>query len=59
TESAHPPRSEELSSLARVTLAGFKIPQYWYTVTELPLNSAGKVVRAQLRDARLKRQHSE
>ena len=55
-DSARPPRSEELSSFARVTLAGFKIPQYWYTVTELPLNSAGKVVRAQLRDAR---QHSE
>jgi acyl-CoA synthetase (AMP-forming)/AMP-acid ligase II len=58
-DSARPPRSEELSSFARVTLAGFKIPQYWYTVTELPLNSAGKVVRAHLRDARLKRQHSE
>ena len=58
-DSAHPPRSEELSSFARVKLAGFKIPQYWYTVAELPLNSAGKVVRAQLRDAHLKRQHSE
>ena len=58
-DSARPPRSEELSSFARVTLAGFKIPQYWYTVTELPLNSAGKVVRAHLRDARLTRQHSE
>jgi acyl-coenzyme A synthetase/AMP-(fatty) acid ligase len=28
-------------------------------VAELPLNSAGKVVRAQLRDSHLKRQHSE
>src|ERR1700742_1572339 len=59
TESAHPPRSEEVSSFARVTLAGFKIPQYWYTVAELPLNSAGKVVRAQLRDSHLKRQQNE
>jgi acyl-CoA synthetase (AMP-forming)/AMP-acid ligase II len=58
-DSARPPRSEELSSFARVTLAGFKIPQYWYTVAELPLNSAGKVVRAQLRDSLLKRQQSE
>ena len=59
TESAHPPRSEEVSSFARGTLAGFKIPQYWYTVAELPLNSAGKVVRAQLRDSHLKRQQNE
>jgi acyl-CoA synthetase (AMP-forming)/AMP-acid ligase II len=59
TEPAHPPRSEELSSFARAKLAGFKIPHYWYTVAELPLNSAGKVVRAQLRDSHLKRQHSE
>jgi acyl-CoA synthetase (AMP-forming)/AMP-acid ligase II len=49
------PRPEELSSFARVKLAGFKIPQYWYSVDELPLNSAGKVVRAQLRDAHFKR----
>jgi acyl-CoA synthetase (AMP-forming)/AMP-acid ligase II len=55
TDSAHPPRPEELSSFARVTLAGFKIPQYWYSVAELPLNSAGKVVRATLRDSHLKR----
>ena len=59
TDSAHPPRPEELSSFARVTLAGFKIPQYWYTVGELPLNSAGKVVRGQLRDSHLKGQQSE
>jgi acyl-CoA synthetase (AMP-forming)/AMP-acid ligase II len=58
-DSARPPRPEELSSFARVKLAGFKIPQYWYTVAELPLNSAGKVVRAQLRDSYLKRQHNE
>jgi acyl-CoA synthetase (AMP-forming)/AMP-acid ligase II len=58
TDPARPPRPEELGSFARVTLAGFKIPQYWYTLAELPLNSAGKVVRAQLRESHLKRQHS-
>jgi acyl-CoA synthetase (AMP-forming)/AMP-acid ligase II len=55
---AHPPRPEELSSFARVRLAGFKIPQYWYSVAELPLNSAGKVVRATLRASHLTRQHT-
>ena len=58
TDPAHPPRPEELGSFARVTLAGFKIPQYWYAVAELPLNSAGKVVRATLRDSHLQRRHS-
>lgn len=59
TDPAHPPRPEELASFARVTLAGFKIPHYWYSVDELPLNSAGKVVRAQLHDSHVKRQHRE
>ena len=57
-DSARPPRPEELGSFARVKLAGFKIPHYWYTVAELPLNSAGKVDRATLRAAHLERQHS-
>jgi acyl-CoA synthetase (AMP-forming)/AMP-acid ligase II len=57
-DSACPPRPEELASFARVRLAGFKIPQFWYTVAELPLNSAGKVDRATLRDSHLKRRHS-
>jgi acyl-CoA synthetase (AMP-forming)/AMP-acid ligase II len=56
---AHPPQPEELSSYARVTLAGFKIPQYWYSIDELPLNSAGKVVRATLRDSHLERRPNE
>lgn len=58
TDSARPPRAEELHSFARLKLAGFKIPQYWYVVHELPLNSAGKVVRATLRAAHLDRQRS-
>ncbi len=57
-DSAHPPRPEELASFARLKLAGFKIPQYWYAVAELPLNSAGKVIRATLRASHLERQHS-
>jgi acyl-CoA synthetase (AMP-forming)/AMP-acid ligase II len=59
TELAHPPRPQELASFARVTLAGFKIPQYWYTVAELPLNSAGKVVRTELQESHLERQHGQ
>ncbi|BBY40199.1 acyl-CoA synthetase [Mycobacterium mantenii] len=58
TDAARPPRPEELSSFARFTLAGFKIPHYWYLVAELPLNGAGKVVRAQLRESHLKRQRA-
>jgi acyl-CoA synthetase (AMP-forming)/AMP-acid ligase II len=59
TDPARPPQPEELASFTRVSLAGFKIPQYWYSVGELPLNTAGKVVRATLRDSHLERQHSE
>jgi acyl-CoA synthetase (AMP-forming)/AMP-acid ligase II len=57
TDLAHPPRPKELGSFVRVKLAGFKIPQYWYWVAELPLNSAGKVVRATLRASHLERQY--
>jgi acyl-CoA synthetase (AMP-forming)/AMP-acid ligase II len=58
TDPAYPPRPEELGSWARVTLAGFKIPQYWYAAAELPLNSAGKVVRATLRDLHVERRRA-
>jgi acyl-CoA synthetase (AMP-forming)/AMP-acid ligase II len=51
--SAHPPPHEELRSFARGAVAGFKVPQYWYTVDELPLNSAGKVIRTELRTSHL------
>lgn len=47
----HPPSEGDLRSFARATLAGFKVPQYWHFVTELPLNSAGKVLRGALRTA--------
>jgi acyl-CoA synthetase (AMP-forming)/AMP-acid ligase II len=59
TDPAHPPQPKELASYIRVTLAGFKIPQYWYTLDELPLNSAGKVVRATLHTSHVERQQSE
>jgi acyl-CoA synthetase (AMP-forming)/AMP-acid ligase II len=55
---AHPPQPEQLASFTRVTLAGFKIPEYWYVVAKLPLNSAGKVVRATLRDSHLERRRA-
>jgi acyl-CoA synthetase (AMP-forming)/AMP-acid ligase II len=58
TDPAHPPRPEGLASFTRITLAGFKIPHYWYVVAELPLNSAGKVVRATLRASHLECQGS-
>ncbi|MEE6137658.1 class I adenylate-forming enzyme family protein [Mycobacterium sp. 050128] len=58
SDPAHPPQPEQLASFTRVTLAGFKIPRYWYAVAELPLNSAGKVVRDQLRKSHLARRHS-
>lgn len=53
---AHPPRDEELRSFVREALSGFKTPQYWYLVTELPLNSAGKVIRGPLRESHADRQ---
>ena len=58
TDPAYPPQPEELASFTRVALAGFKIPQYWYVVAELPLNSAGKLVRAELRDSHLQRRRT-
>jgi acyl-CoA synthetase (AMP-forming)/AMP-acid ligase II len=58
TDPAHPPQPEELASFTRLTLAGFKIPQYWYVVDGLPLNSAGKLVRAELRDSYLQRRRA-
>jgi acyl-CoA synthetase (AMP-forming)/AMP-acid ligase II len=58
TNLAHPPRPEELGAFASLKLAGFKIPQYWYAVAELPLNSAGKVIRATLRASHLERRHN-
>jgi acyl-CoA synthetase (AMP-forming)/AMP-acid ligase II len=49
----NPPAPEELRSFTRARLAGFKVPAYWYDIDALPLNSAGKVVRAALRSRHL------
>jgi acyl-CoA synthetase (AMP-forming)/AMP-acid ligase II len=57
-DAAHPPRPDELSTFARDSLAAFKIPQYWYAAAELPLNSAGKIVRATLRESHLEREQA-
>ncbi|MCW2690918.1 MAG: putative acyl-CoA synthetase, long-chain fatty acid:CoA ligase [Mycobacterium sp.] len=35
--------------LTRARLAGFKVPAHWYLVDALPLNSAGKPIRRDLR----------
>jgi acyl-CoA synthetase (AMP-forming)/AMP-acid ligase II len=59
TDPAHPPPPEELATYARIALAGFKIPQCWHAIAELPLNGAGKVVRAQLREIHLRHQQSQ
>ena len=48
---ASPPTPTELRPFCRHMLAGYKIPEYWYAVTELPLSGAGKVLRTRLRDS--------
>lgn len=44
----------ELAAFVRARLAGFKVPAHWYDVDELPLNSAGKLLRPSLLDAHLR-----
>lgn len=39
---------ETLAAFVRTRLAGFKVPPYWYDVTELPLSGAGKLLRSNL-----------
>jgi acyl-CoA synthetase (AMP-forming)/AMP-acid ligase II len=46
-----PVSAEELVTLARAHLAGFKTPRSVEFVDELPRNAAGKVLKQQLRDA--------
>ncbi len=38
-----------LVARARTRLAGFKVPRHVVVVAELPVNAAGKVVKADLR----------
>jgi acyl-CoA synthetase (AMP-forming)/AMP-acid ligase II len=48
SDAARSPDHAELASFTRARLAGFKVPAHWYDVTELPLNSAGKLLRPKL-----------
>ncbi len=41
--------TEAMLALARAHLAGFKVPRHVVVVDELPVNAAGKVVKARLR----------
>ncbi|MDE3205018.1 MAG: long-chain fatty acid--CoA ligase [Acidobacteriota bacterium] len=43
-----PPSEVELSRHARAHLAGFKVPEDWVFVAELPRNTAGKLMRSRL-----------
>ena len=47
---AAPVAHGELAEFVRARLAGFKVPAHWYDVSELPLNSAGKLLRPSLLD---------
>jgi acyl-CoA synthetase (AMP-forming)/AMP-acid ligase II len=44
-----PADGEDLRRFARRTLAGFKLPEHWEFVTELPRNENGKLLRRHLR----------
>ena len=46
---------DELARFVRAQLAGFKVPAYWYDVSELPLNGAGKLLRPKLLELHLER----
>jgi acyl-CoA synthetase (AMP-forming)/AMP-acid ligase II len=43
-----PPDPDELRAFARRSLAGFKVPQQWRFVPELPRNATGKLERQRL-----------
>ncbi|GAB1814476.1 class I adenylate-forming enzyme family protein [Mycobacterium sp. MUNTM1] len=52
-DAADPPCTSGLHAWARTRMAGFKVPAFWYFVSELPLSSAGKLLRYRLRSAHL------
>ena len=45
---AAPPDTQELHRFTRDVLAGFKVPQHWEFIAELPRNAAGKVLKRML-----------
>jgi long-chain acyl-CoA synthetase len=44
------PSSEDLTTWARASLAGFKVPESFFVVEELPRTDTGKVLRRRLRE---------
>jgi acyl-CoA synthetase (AMP-forming)/AMP-acid ligase II len=48
---ARPPSGDELRAFARTMLAGFKVPERWEFVSELPRNSTGKVLKRLLQQS--------
>lgn len=46
---AEPPTEEDVLTWSRQRMAGYKVPRYVQFVDELPMNAAGKVVKARLR----------
>jgi len=44
-----PPADTDLRAYARAALAGYKVPERWIAIEELPRNAAGKVLRRELR----------
>ena len=55
SEPSQRPDHGDLARFTRARLAGFKVPAYWYDVPELPLNSAGKLLRPKLLEQHLER----
>jgi acyl-CoA synthetase (AMP-forming)/AMP-acid ligase II len=51
TDVDDPPSAEELYAWSRARMAGFKVPAYWHITDELPVSTAGKLLRYRLRDA--------
>jgi acyl-CoA synthetase (AMP-forming)/AMP-acid ligase II len=48
------PDHDQLATFVRARLAGFKVPAHWHDVAELPLNSAGKLLRPKLLELHLR-----
>jgi acyl-CoA synthetase (AMP-forming)/AMP-acid ligase II len=46
---AHAPTADELLTHCRSQLADYKVPAAFHFVKELPMNSTGKILKAQLR----------
>jgi acyl-CoA synthetase (AMP-forming)/AMP-acid ligase II len=47
----HPPTVDDLAAFCRTRLANFKVPRHVWFVEALPVNAAGKVLKAELRES--------